>query len=175
MTARLAAAFVGGALATLLVALPVQAGPPDRDVRVVNQPAEPVPVVNVAGGPANGAIHIHQEISIPDSAVSRSAAAFPVPAGKRLVVEHISVISNLPAGQTPRIFVSGVVGGVTATVVPETHLAASGFGRDQFDGSQEARLYVDHESPLGFAVQRWGGSAGDANFVVDVVGYLVDQ
>src|SRR5437867_3289252 len=81
----------------------------NKDVRVVNTTAEPVPVRDV-----DNARQPFQEVAlvvIPASSSSASST-FTVPAGKRLVIEYVSGNNTLFAGQKLRgAFILTYVGG----------------------------------------------------------------
>jgi hypothetical protein len=101
-----------GVLATLLgpADLAVAAGPPGGlQVDVVNTPANPVPVTGNIGLATGSSITIDNPASDPvpvqdvrepfqASSPDQTTLPFPaVPAGKRLVIEHVSVELNISA------------------------------------------------------------------------------
>src|SRR5262245_32645813 len=104
----LTAAATGAAImAASALAGPAQAqkdNPPGHDVRVINKPSEPVPVTQ------QGAIKIDTSTPLPVRDVDRSAqepvhillqiepnkaSEYAVPAGKRLVIEHVSGLAQV--------------------------------------------------------------------------------
>lgn len=145
------------------------------DVRVVNTPAEPVPVT------LQGAAQIDTSTPLPVREVdnpnrvpfqielTREESEFEVPAGKRLVIEHVSGEYNTDA---PRSFVSlGTTSGdpplfVEHHFVPEVTGTFNGFSDHLF--SLAARLYANP----GTVVRAFGGGA--TSLSVAISGYLVD-
>ena len=101
----------------------------------------------------------------------KSVSLLPVPTGKILVVEFVSVIIQLPSAQRATANLN-VQGGPHLYV----NLSAQGsFGAtDVLVGSQPVRLYVFSGNTPKLEVQR-SLSTGFAGVNVSVVGYLVDQ
>jgi len=101
----------------------------------------------------------------------QNTTASPVPAGKRLIVEHVSLIGSLPTGQiaTAYIYEAGLNGVVYLIAVPQ----GTANGYDNFSVSQPARFRLEPGQILGFHVDR-SGSSGSASFNFSVLGYLID-
>jgi hypothetical protein len=105
-----------------------------------------------------------------------------VPAGRRFVIEHVSVFVELPAGQKVSwvevTTIAATNGGGTdirpGGFVPTSFQATSG-GFDTFVGSEAMKLYADggtYQPEILVNVQR--DTAGAAGLVVaEVSGYLV--
>lgn len=100
-------------------------------------------------------------------------ALIPIPAGKRLVVEHISADVNVPAGQKAFLKIgpsTSALGFATITLVPKL---AGTFGTvDVFGVSQEVKLFAI--SALEISVSRNANTLLGSS-AVTVVGYLETQ
>ncbi len=100
-----------------------------------------------------------------------------VPAGKRLVIEHVSVRIELALGQTARASIAVSLNGKTAS----HYLVMVGQGtvigqpdRAVFVTSQEMRLYVDPGTRPGVNVERDNANQL-GNAYASISGQLVDQ
>lgn len=162
----------------LLMGSPVL-GASQRDVVVVNPPAEPVPV--------SGAVEVVNDarfepyISLATTLLSAGTVlgevTFDVPEGKRLIVETVSVQADVPTGQKVRVMLDVLVGiSPTLSVVPvqspgpflgvEYYVANQPFKlrKDALPGAtDEIRVRMIRDAP-----------AGGAGLAVTIHGYLVD-
>ena len=168
-------------LGTVVLAspLPAQAGP---DVTVVNPPSQPVPVTGsvniVVTDPVAGSVTI--PLSGTTSATgtltlffSPSGFATTVPAGKRLVIEFVSVRVEVPSGQKATVVLIAVVGTAAAQHIIAT-APLTGFGTaDLFEASVPARIYADPATSVTAFVARTSAT-GSANAFVKFSGQLVD-
>jgi hypothetical protein len=101
-----------------------------------------------------------------------------VPAGKRLVVEHVSVRAELPPGQTARAAIAVSLNGTAANhylvMVGQGTVIGSPTNRAVFIASQEMRLYVNPGTGPRVTVERDNANeVGNAS--ASISGYLVDQ
>ena len=101
-----------------------------------------------------------------------------VPAGKRLVIEHVSVRAELPPGQTARATIVVSLNGEAAThylvMVGQGTVISQPTNRAVFVASQEMRLYVDAATGPGVNVERDNANE-PGNAYASISGYLVDQ
>jgi len=183
----------------LLLASPLtsNAVPSEKDVRVINTTLEPVPTaaqgtttiagnVNVANSTAN---------PVPVSFTSDPFQPFQgaagttetgtnvstvnvatVPAGKRLVIEFVSMTGQVPAGQHVEIMeitTSSGIGGVShAFVIHAQPDAVSGDAL--FRANQSLKLYANAGTQVS-ALFRRSSTLGQANYHLTISGYLVDM
>lgn len=166
-----------------LVTAPISAGaagPPDgQNVNIINDTSSPVPVIS-AGPPANGE---------PFQTLLADAVAFDVggnttgslffdlvPAGKRAVIEFVSLTSSF--SQIPpderSAFLSlltqeaGAPLGSAARVGIPFHGAGGRLG-----GTQAILLYLEHGQSLEVAITRSNNSSAET-FSVQLTGRLID-
>jgi hypothetical protein len=192
-------------LVIALAAPVISAAPTDKDVRVINTTAEPVPTA------AQGTTTIAGSVSVtntPNVNVGNSASApipivdmndgrqpfqastfvvhpngtnvdtmnvATIPAGKRLVIEFISVSAQVPPGQHLELAtVQTLAGGHGAAhqlliqAQPDAVI-----GDDIYRAVQELRLYADPGSTVQVLVRRNSG-LGQATFGVTISGYFVN-
>ena len=112
--------LIGMGLVTAVVALtllsgsPVLAAQPDKDVIVVNTPAQPVPVTGTVKVTGTSAVEVVNDalnepyiklasVSLSDGTLL-GQVTFDIPDGKRLVIETVSVQAAVPSGQKVRVF-----------------------------------------------------------------------
>lgn len=105
---------------------------------------------------------------------------FPVPDGKRLVIEHVSMLAFLPyqSGQNLTAGVLTVSGGQKTShfIAPARNVGASLIGSptppvfDAFVSSHPARLYADPKTRVGFGVDRTGSATGQASIRFSISG-----
>ena len=200
-------------LIVVLVAIApaINAAPTDKDVRVINTTAEPVPTVaqgttTIAG---NVSVTNTPTVSLAPGAVvtvgNSAAAPVPViiggqqpfqastftvhpngtnvntmnvatvPAGKRLVIEFISVSAQVPPGQHLELAtVQTLAGGHGAAHQLLIHAQPDAvIGDDIYRAVQELRLYADPGTSVQVLVRRNSG-LGEATFGVTISGYLVN-
>ena len=100
-----------------------------------------------------------------------------VPAGKRLVIEEISVRGYAPTGQVWQFATFSVEhnGNEIDFDVQVNPRGTNPYdaGQDQFSGSQQVRLYSDPGSQPSFIAQR-NASTGSARLTMSISGYFVD-
>jgi hypothetical protein len=108
--------------------------------------------------------------------------SIPVPAGKRLVIEHVSARAVLPfQSQSPFVYfsVTTTVAGVTvehSLNVPQIFICGSctSSGGSLNVTSQETKFYADGGTTVIAVVQGAGGSAEAINIKFAISGYLED-
>ena len=139
-------------------------------VRVVNTVDHPVLVrdVNDARQP------FQRVVSIPNPAGSLFAAGnFTVPGGKRLVIEHVSILSAVPPGQKVLLIMNTQVEGQPADHFLLADFQGSFGGTDRFFVSQPIRVYADPGTSVVIRTERTS-TGGNASYAATVSGFLVD-
>ena len=111
------------------------------------------------------------------STASSGSVAFDVPAGKRLVIETISIRATVTGGVPVRVDGSAVSQGsdfsIDVPIVPQG--IADTFGNEFFRGMQAVKIRVDGTSlsnEINFSYTRFG--AGITTLRVTLHGYLVN-
>lgn len=139
--------------------------------------ASPVPVRDVdnpARQPFDGSISVLIRDGFDFGFVELDTSA--VPAGKRLVIEHVSAFTSLPSGQKVVSILLRTLGHGEAWLGADFRATTHGF--DRFITSQPVRLYADSGATVGRApvsalIVR-DGDAGSGQLFVSISGYLVD-
>ena len=183
-----------------LVAHPLQAAPPPGQTLVVNDAAHAVPVS--LGGPVSlsGPLSLGGPVSVagtvltapannptPVSAIGILAALsgrqvrqtiYTVPAGKRLIIQTETALTNCDGGVKPQVTVSASnnIGGLFYTLVPQTDRGWWDGQGESFEGSIAAPMFADAGQNV--EAQVWlntdipagGGFRAEIGFS----GYLVD-
>jgi hypothetical protein len=183
-----------------LVAHPLQAAPPPGQTLVVNDAAHAVPVS--LGGPVSlsGPVSLGGPVSVagtvltapannptPVSAIGILAALsgrqvrqtiYTVPAGKRLIIQTETALTNCDGGVKPQVTVSASnnIGGLFYTLVPQTDRGWWDGQGESFEGSIAAPMFADAGQNV--EAQVWlntdipagGGFRAEIGFS----GYLVD-
>jgi hypothetical protein len=186
------------AVALMFVAAVTGYGAPaDKDVRVINTPAEAVPVavqgtanVNVTNTPtvtlaAGAKVSIASDAAQPFQVSANSTQVgnnvstvtiATVPAGKRLVIEWVSMTGQVPPTQHAEIMeistIAGPFGGASHQFVIEEQPDAV-IGDALFRSNQSLRLYADPGTQVSALFRRNSG-AGLATWNATISGYLVD-
>jgi hypothetical protein len=128
-------------------------------------------LVRDTDNPARHPFEAAVDAAIPDTFGGNNATLTTVPAGKVLVVEHVSAVAFLPAGQK---FSAGVYTDFARTHHLVSTARGSFGGEELFEISQPIRLYVGPGASLNVRVDRDVASgAGQARFTIS--GYLVDS
>jgi hypothetical protein len=150
--------------------------PPGPDVRVIKTPANPVPVVGQV------AVHTTEPLAVTDVPrqpfqtflASAGPFSFEVPAGKRLVIEHVSGHLITDAG-AHWVQVSTTAGGTFTThLFPVTSAGLAGNGVDTvFPFAQETRLYADPGSTVFWSYATQAPDVDISRYLA-ISGYLVD-
>ena len=99
-----------------------------------------------------------------------------VPAGKRLVIEFVSMTGQVPPGQHVEIMeltTSNGLGGISHAFVIHPQPDAV-IGDALFRANQSLRLYANAGTQV-TALFRRSSTAGSANYLVTISGYLVDM
>jgi len=181
--------FIGMGLVTAVVALTLLSGSPvlsapDKDVTVVNTPANPVPVTGSVEVVNDTLYQPYIQLSSFDITEGNllGEVLFDVPDGKRLILETLSVQVAVPEGQKVRVTLNAQVKpaspdkyflGFVPVQSPgpilgvEYHIANQPFKlrQDWFSGSNsEITVNVLRDS-----------SIGRATLLVTLYGYLVDS
>lgn len=115
---------------------------------------------------------VQLDLNSPDRTIER---LIPVPRGKLLTVTFTSMNAAMPAGQKPRVFVTGLnsAAGDTSGVVNMVAESQGSSGAvDFYHGNQQTTIFAD-QSILLF-VSRLGGTTSDAVVRITVSGYLTD-
>ena len=176
-------------------------------VNVVNTPT--VQLAGTSTVQVSGTTNVHvqndsttpvvvQDVSTPKRTPFQAAPSFPtppfldnnpisssiaVPAGKRLVIEHVSARALLPfGGQTPFVFfsISTTVAGVTvehALNVPQVFIfncASCGTTEAINSVSEEMKLYADAGTTVQATALSFGITGSPIDLNVAISGYLED-
>ena len=156
---------------SLLIVVQVYADPvkPPQDVNVVN----PQVTTRDADNAARQPFQVHGFPDIGDGYYF-ATFSFNVPAGKRLVMEYVSAIVNVPSGQKVAVWVNANQGSgpVSHYVVP-TSLGAFNQLTETFAVGQLTRIYADPSTQVDVVVDRNAG-VGFTSANVSVSGYLVN-
>lgn len=143
-----------------------------RDVRVVNEADEALPVREV-GREAREPFQHQFALDWPE-ANDFVFATYSVPSGKRLVVEYASAWAYLPAtGQTMFVRMTTTAGGSSAFHTLALQKREDYGVLKQFEGAHLVRLYADPATTVRVSVGRVP-AVGTANCTVTLSGYLVD-
>jgi hypothetical protein len=158
--------------------LPVAAAPPGgtSNVNVVN-----TPTVKDADNPARQPFHASAYVGFSNGSASATATITTVPAGKRLIIEHVSVYGQMLVGQTMRRAAIGTSllnyndGGYVFDDLTVSPQGSDGV-KDYFVASQDVRLYADPGTQvLGTAIRNsTAGANPDTAVQFSISGYLVD-
>ncbi len=98
---------------------------------------------------------------------------FSIPAGKRLVIESITVEVSGPTGQKGRADIFTTVAGTSHGFRLSLAPVGTFSGQDIMDGTHPLRLYADPTSTVSLRGFR-NSTSGDGAFAGSVSGYLVD-
>jgi hypothetical protein len=156
---------------------------PSKDVNVVNTPSVNVantPGVSVLNGsgnpvltrnvdePARRAFQAAVVLILPEG-TDVGTQILNIPTGKRLVIEYVTLSSNLPSGQAWTAAGLGTVVDETVVVHRFGPLQQTAAGR--FASDKAVRVYADHF--VTFVAER-SGASGQGRVDLTVSGYLVD-
>jgi hypothetical protein len=182
------------AIGALLLTVPLQAAPPDREVKVINTPAEAVPVA-VEGTPS---VTVGNTLSQPVPTLSADAAArqpvqrtgllifaagdqieeqtlYTVPAGKRLVIEEASVRAQLFDGVSQAmVFLRSHGGGLGGHYVPLTSIGVIDGMGTVLVGTELLRGYADEGTNVDASITINTAGGNGARIEVTFTGHLVD-
>jgi hypothetical protein len=179
----------------LLVVLPLttQAAPSDKDVVVINTPAQPVPTAAQGTTTVAGTVSLAPGTTVNvlsnDARQPFQAAASQVqngtnvstltiatvPAGKRLVIEFISLSGQVPPTQHVELMQVLTVtdtGGVFHDMLIHEQPDAV-IGDALFRSVQSLRLYANAGTQINVVLRR-SSSIGQATYGASISGYLVD-
>ena len=160
------------------------AAPPAQNVNVVNTPnvtvanppANPV-AVRGADNPAFQPFHALRVGFLNTGQAGLTFDLVAVPAGKRAVIETVTVNNQLPSGQKPQIMIITTTGGTSVnhwvTLTPQEPEPSS--SDDAFSATLSMRLYADPATSIQFFLGRVAaGYTGDDGATVTISGYYVD-
>jgi hypothetical protein len=147
------------------------------NVTVANTITNPVPVRDTD----NPAIQPFQtEIALDLTSFTSKVGTFTVPAGKRLVIEFVSIFAQVNQGQKELVNIETTAGNTVAsyTVVPNFYgtEVSSNPAFDVFVGNQQMRVYADPGSTVNILVYgQLNTNALGGQTVVSLSGYLVNS
>lgn len=145
---------------------------------VSNDAANPVPMVEqkpTAGDPGRSAFAYFESSEWGNS--SSPHAEFTVPAGKRLVIESVSVQADLPTGQN---MLSAAVQAQVNGKLQDYFMAPTFTGLERLNlnrnyvASQQTTLYADAGTTVSVFAIRDSIATGGGHFNVSVQGHLID-
>jgi len=198
-----AAIVAAGAVAALVLAFPLQAGPPPQSVNVTNDASSPVPVsvggpvtvggtVTVAGSvgvtgtaatraadnPAYQAVSRFTILSVPAGSREDRVTLYTVPAGKRLIVQS-ETASTIANGVRASITIStqnNGGGGIFYDIVPQVSRGFYDGQGEIWEGSHEVAQFGDPGTIV--EARAWASATvppgGGVRTEVGFSGYLVD-
>jgi hypothetical protein len=140
---------------------------------VTNDAAHPVPVTNV--NDAQQPVTAKAYLNITDGNETADAPLYTVPAGKRFVLETVSMGGALPAGQKLEAHITGepLLGSSSQWELVPTDEGVFNGTVEYFQASQQERIYFEPGEHLYADAARSNATgAGDARF--DISGYLVN-
>jgi hypothetical protein len=148
--------------------------PPEnpKDVNVVNTPS----IVDVNGPSLVTPYHQKANAGFEEGLVAIGELP-DVPAGKRLVVEHVSILGQVPGGSGQEMIATlQIMAGALAIQQHPLILNRQGttFGSDHHNASQSMRLLVDAGDSVRVVLNRTV-AVGSFGGVFAVSGYLVNQ
>ena len=149
------------------------------DVNVVNTTASPVPVRDV-DNPARQPFHAEAVGGFADGASTTGGLLIPtVPAGKRLVIEHVSAFGTMLPTQKVINGGSDVIwADPFSTLIVQYHWHSQGSNadgsRDYFVASQLVRFYANPGALRCFAERNSVAGANPDSVTFTISGYLVD-
>jgi hypothetical protein len=145
---------------------------------VNNDAANPVPVVEqkpTAGDPGRSAFAYFENSEWGNS--SSPHAEFTVPAGKRLVIESVSVQADLPTGQN---MLSAAVQALVNGKLQDYFMAPTFTGLERLNlhrhyvASQQTTVYADAGTTVSVFAIRDSIATDGGHFNVSVQGHLID-
>jgi hypothetical protein len=145
-------------------------------VRVINALTQPVPNRDV-DQPARQAFDAQATVTIPANAFGGSATFnFTIPAGKRAVVEFVSLLGELPTGQQVNfVKLSGILNNQGMEhYVPVIKQVAGASGFDRFVAGQPVTIYAD-PSAIFVEVTRSSTSVVGTQFFVRISGHFISM
>ena len=179
---------VAALVALVALAHPLQAAPPPQNVTVINDAANPVPVaigapVSVAGtvrtAPADNPTPVARIGILSVVAGSREdrETLYTVPAGKRLIIQSETAVTQAAGGVKARVSISANSGnGFFYHVLPQVDRGWWDGQGQIYEGSQALPMFADEGQDVDARV--WlntdAPAAGGVRAEVGFSGYLVD-
>lgn len=146
---------------------------PEKSFVVANTADEPVPTRDV-DNPAREPFQRFLVEQLNDGEFSAGdRVSFSVPAGKRLVIEYVSLLSVVPTGQKLRVKIDAFAGGHGSHQLTLSGEGSFQGGRDDYKASHLTRIYADPGTDVFIRVAR-NSTSGIAGINASVSGYLVD-
>jgi hypothetical protein len=169
---------VGASGWVALVAAPILAGAAGVAAPPAGREATgPQPRLAARDQPARQPVHHGVFLSIP-SVSETGCATFPVPAGKRLVIEYVSARADVPPSHAlVNVLIITTVGGEDVPhLAPVLKQGSSSLGNDIYIAGQTMRLYADPDSTAHLCATRDGPLPRPAisGVAVGFSGYLED-
>ena len=170
---RFGIAAVSATIVALVIAVPLRAAPPDKEVKVTNTPAEAVPVA-VQRTPLQPVQRTELVIFAAGDSI-KTQTLYSVPTGKRLVIEEASVRAQLFTGVSQAmVFLRSNGGGLGGHYVPLQSVGpVDGMGT-VLVGTELLRGYADGGTIVDVSVTLNTASGSGGRFEVTVTGHLVD-
>jgi hypothetical protein len=156
-----------------LAAAPASWSVGSTPVTVVNGTSQPIPVKGELVSAATEAYQVTMFGSI-NPGEKQPNVWFSVPVGKRLVVEHVSVLTVVPSGQVVIVRVGPPGGNIFQHRLVLSPIGAFGGGLDWFVASQPIRMYVNGAVQALFVEVMRNSGTGYGSIEASVSGYLVD-
>jgi len=158
---------------SLVVSAPYSAHPEGRRPRAVAAPAAldpPTAAPPVAPAPGAAAVHgapLQESGPIVYRGEDLEAhLSFPVPLGRRLLIETVSVRAALGAGARSTVMFTATTGGASAThVIPLEFQGAFPNQGDVMAGLRPVRVYADGGTVVHFRIDRSAARENDTGFI----------
>jgi hypothetical protein len=131
-------------------------------------------VDNPARQPVNFDVFLNLFLNTP-SATFLQDSSITVPAGKRLVIETISIDTTVGTGQRPTARLESLAGGKFANhIFPQTKAGSDAFS-DYYQGLYSLRLYADPNTSITLVAARdSAGTTVNGQIVFHITGYYVN-
>jgi hypothetical protein len=161
------------------------AAPALRDVFVINDATQPVPVQQVGTADvriadAREPFEIRLDASL-DNGTFSGTDGFTIPTGKRLIAEFIAVSALVPVGQTPLVYANADSGALGFVIPLEQvgQINPQGTQLGQYAGAMKILDFENagefYDVTLARQAANGGAVPGRASLSVFISGYLVPQ
>jgi len=145
---------------------------PNSSVNIGNPAGTPVLMSDIDNA-ARNPFQTQVQVNFGDGDATDSAS-FTVPDGEELVIQYVSTLVDVPAGEKVLCSVETIGGchDVTHQGFATTVARSPGAGMDELSGGQLTTIYADPSSMVTIACSR-GPTTGAITTTVNVSGYLV--
>jgi hypothetical protein len=117
---------------------------------------------------------VHLDVHLHDGDGAGTTVSAPVPTGKRLVIEVVSVQATVPEDQFPTVELVTDAAPFSLPMHFSGNEGAPTDIRTRYVANALTRIYVNPGERFNAFIFRGGATAGDAGLAMSVSGYLVD-